>query len=127
MMMNQLATNKTLKPNFSTARMCSQQTRSRRRNCAAESAKPSVTRIKLSQLGLGQFKSGGYAIRSGKVRDGSHEPCRDIKRYEEAMGSLSGRIGNLGDRIANVPNRIVKAGDKGKEAITGLFDMFGGK
>ena len=46
----------------------------------------------------------------------------DIKRYREAMSSLSGRIQNVGDRIANVPNRIAGAADK----VRGLFDVFGG-
>ena len=79
----------------------------------------------LSQLGLGSL-SREDMIRMERSGMDPMNPA-DIKRYEEAMGSLSGRIGNLGDRIMNVPNRIVKAGDKGKEAITGLFDMFGGK
>ena len=79
----------------------------------------------LSQLGMGSL-SREDMIRMERSGMDPMNPA-DIKRYEEAMGSLSGRIGNLGDRIMNVPNRIVKAGDKGKEAITGLFDMFGGK
>ena len=79
----------------------------------------------LSQLGLGSL-SREDMIRMERSGMDPMNPA-DIKRYEEAMGSLAGRIGNLGVRIMNVPNRIVKAGDKGKEAITGLFDMFGGK
>lgn len=51
----------------------------------------------------------------------------DVKRYDEAMSSLSGRIGNLGDRVMNVPDRLMESGRKGREAITSLFDMFGGK
>ena len=51
----------------------------------------------------------------------------DVKRYDEAMSSLSGRIGNLGDRVMNVPDRLMESGRKGKKAITSLFDMFGGK
>mgnify|MGYP003123615333 FL=1 len=51
----------------------------------------------------------------------------DVKRYNEAMSSLSGRIGNLGDRIMNVPDRVVETGRKGREAIPSLFDLFGGK
>ena len=51
----------------------------------------------------------------------------DVKRYDEAMSSLSGRIGNLGDRVMNVPDRLMETGRKGKKAITSLFDMFGGK
>lgn len=79
----------------------------------------------LSQLGLGSL-SREDMVRMKKSGMDPMNPA-DIKRYEEAMSSLSGRIGNLGDRIMNVPNRISEAGDKGKEAITGLFDMFGGK
>ena len=51
----------------------------------------------------------------------------DVKRYDEAMSSLSGRIGNLGDRVMNVPDRFMESGRKGKKAITSLFDLFGGK
>ena len=51
----------------------------------------------------------------------------DVKRYNEAMSSLSGRIGNLGDRIMNVPDRVVETGRKGREAVTSLFDLCGGK
>ncbi len=51
----------------------------------------------------------------------------DRARYEQAMGSLSGRIGNLGDRIANVPQRIMDGGKEAKDKITSLFDLFGGK